>query len=150
MLGLGTLFRVLKGLLGKPLEDTGVLPTRYYLREILEALDHDNIGEAVRLLRKSKGALIDRSRLDLVRQQIIFRCRVLREQHRKRIHLLEGKIKAHKKRGTFPWQWFRKRPAEKLLHYEKTLALEKQAQDLLEKYESELKTMVKGQHLLHN
>ena len=144
MLGLGTLFRVLKGLLAKPLEDTGVLPTRYYLREILEALDHDNIGEAVRLFRKSKGALIDRSRLNLVRQQIIFRCRVLREHHRKRICLLEGKIKMHKKRGPLPWQWLHKRPAEKLQQYEKTLALEKQAQELLEQYEVELKIMVKG------
>jgi len=40
MLGLGTLFRVAKKLFGKPLEDTGILPTRYYVREILEALDH--------------------------------------------------------------------------------------------------------------
>jgi hypothetical protein len=144
MIGFGTLFRMLKRLLGKPLEDTGALPTRYYLHEVLNALDHDNIGEAVKLLKMSKGALIDKSRWEMVRQQIVFRCRVLRERHRKRIGLLEGKIKAHKKRGTFPWQWFHKRPAEKLLHYEKTLALEKQAQDLLEQYERELKTMVKA------
>ncbi len=142
MLGLGTLFRVLKGLFGKSLEDTGVLPTRYYLREILEALDHDNIGEAVRLLRKAKGALIDRERLDLVRQQIIFRCRVLRERHGKRISYLEGRIKAHKTNRKLPWRWFRKEPAERLAYYEKTLDLEKQAQDLLEQYEMELKDIL--------
>ena len=144
MIGFGTLFRMLKRLLGKPLENTGALPTRYYLHEVLNALDHDNIGEAVKLLKMSKGALIDKSRWEMVRQQIIFRCRVLRERHRNRIRLLEAKIKAHKKRSPFPWQWFHKRPAEKLLHYEKTLALEKQAQELLEQYEMELKTMVKG------
>lgn len=144
MIGFGTLFRMLKRVLGKPLEKTGALPTRYYLREILNSLDHDNIGEAVKLLKMSKGALIDKSRWEMVRQQIIFRCRVLGERHLNRIHLLEGKIKAQKKRGPFPWQWFHKKPAENLLQYEKTLALEKQAQDLLEQYETELKALVKG------
>jgi len=144
MIGLGTLFRMLKKLLGKPLENTGALPTRYYLHEVLKSLDHDNIGEAVKLLRMSKGAVIDKSRWEVVRQQIIFRCRVLTERHRKRINFLEKKIKEHKKHGKLPWRWFHKRPVEKLVQYETTLALERQAQDLLEKYESELKTMVKG------
>ena len=142
MLGLGTLLRGLKGLLGKPLEDTGVLPTRYYVREILEALDCDNIGEAVRLLSKAKGALIDKSRLDLVRQQIIFRCRVLRERHDRRISYLEDKIKAYKKNRKLPWRFFRRESADKLPYYEQTLNLEKQAQHLLKQYEMELKDML--------
>jgi len=142
MLGLGTLYRVAKKLFGKPLEDTGLLPTRYYVREILEALDHDNIGEAVRLLRKAKGALIDRSRLDLTRQQIIFRCRVLREQHTKRIRYLEGQIKAHERDRKLPWRWLHKDPAEKVRYYKKTLDLEQQAQRLLEQYEMKLKDML--------
>jgi hypothetical protein len=144
IIGFGTLLRMLKRLLGKPLENTGALPTRYYLHEALNSLDHDNIGEAVKLLKMSKGPLIDKSRWEMVRQQSIFRCRVLIERHCKHIRLLEEKIKAHKKRGTLPWQWFYKKPAEKLLQYEKTLVLEMQAQDLLEKYEIELKTMAKG------
>jgi len=135
---------MLKKLLGKPLENTGALPTRYYLHEVLKSLDHDNIGEAVKLLRMSKGAVIDKSRWEVVRQQIIFRCRVLRERHRKRINFLEEKIKEHKKHGKLPWRWFHKRPVEKLVQHEKTLDLERQAQDLLEQFESELKTMVKG------
>jgi hypothetical protein len=142
MLGLGTLFRVVKKLFGKPLEDTGLLPTRYYVREILEALDHDNIGEAVRLLRKAKGTLIDRSRLDLTRQQIIFRCRVLRKQHAKRIRYLEDQIKAYKRNRKLPWRWLHKDPAEKVGYYEKTLDLEQQAQRLLEQYEMKLKDML--------
>jgi hypothetical protein len=142
MLGLGTLLRGLKRLLGKPLVDTGLLPTRYYVREILEALDQDNIGEAVRLLGKAKGALIDRSRLDLVRQQIIFRCRVLRERHRKRINYLEVRIKAYEKNRKLPRRWFRRDSAETLEYYEKTLELEKQAQHLLEQYEMQLEDMV--------
>lgn len=139
MLGVGTLLRVAKKLFGKPLENTGLLPTRYYVREILEALDHDNIGDAVRLLRKANGALFDRSRLDIVRQQIIFRCRVLREGHGKRISRLEGQIKAYEKSRHFPRQWFRKEQLEKLAYYKKSLDLEKQAHDLLEEYETELK-----------
>jgi len=142
MLGLGTLFRAVKGLLARPLEDTGLLPTRYYVREILDALDHDNIGEAVRLLRKAKGALVDRARLDLARQQIIFRCRVLRERHAKHIRYLEGTIKAYKKNRKLPWRWLRKDPAERVGYYEKTLELEQQAQNLLEQYEMELKDML--------
>lgn len=142
MLGLGTLFRVAKKLFGKPLEDTGILPTRYYVREILEALDHDNIGDAVRLLRKANSALIDRSRLDLVRQQIIFRCRVLREGHGKRISRLEGQIKAYEKNRQFPRSWFHKEQRERLAYYKKTLDLEKEAQHLLEQYETELKEVV--------
>jgi hypothetical protein len=142
MLGLGTLFRAVKGLLARPLEDTGLLPTRYYVREILDALDHDNIGEAVRLLKKAKGALVDRARLDLTRQQIIFRCRVLRGRHAKRITYLEGIIKAYKKNRKLPWRWIHKDPAERVGYYEKTLDLEQQAQNLLEQYEMELKDML--------
>jgi len=53
IIGLGTLFRMLKKLLGKPLENTGALPTRYYLHEVLKSLDHDlsliHISEPTRL-----------------------------------------------------------------------------------------------------
>jgi len=142
MLGLGTLLRIVKGFLGRPLEDTGLLPTRYYVREILEALDRDNIGEAVRLLKKAKGSLIDRARLDLARQQIIFRCRVLRERHGKRIRYLEGILKADKKNRKLPWRWLHKDPAERIGYYEKSLDLEQQAQHLLEQYEMELKDIL--------
>jgi predicted ATP-grasp superfamily ATP-dependent carboligase len=142
MLGLGTLFRVAKKLFGKPLEDTGILPTRYYVREILEALDHDNIGEAVRLLKKAKGALIDRSKLDFTRQQIIFRCRVLREGHKKRISYLEDRIKAYEKNQHFPLRLFRKEQAESITQYQETLDLEREAHHLLEQYEAELKDIL--------
>ena len=92
MIGLGILIRILKRLLGKTLENTGALPTRYYLREILESLDRDNIGEAVKLLRVSKGALVDKSRWELVRQQVLFRCRVLVGRHGRRIRSIEARI----------------------------------------------------------
>jgi hypothetical protein len=139
MIGLGTVFRVLKRVLGKPLEETGALPTRYYVHEILRSLDHDNIGEAVQLLRMSKGALVDKSRWEMVRQQVIFRCRVLRDRHCKRIRLLEKMVGRPKKHGKLSWQWFQKKPVEKPAQYEEALALEKSAQALLEKYEIELK-----------
>lgn len=134
---------MLKRVLGKPLEDTGALPTRYYVHEILRSLDHDNIGEAVQLLRMSKRALVDKSRWEMVRQQVIFRCRVLKDGHSKRIRLIEKRIGELKKHGKLPWQWFQKKPAEKLAQYEETLALEKTAQALLEKHEIELKEIGK-------
>jgi hypothetical protein len=143
MIGFGTLFRMLKRLLGKPLENTGALPTRYYLHEVLNSLDHDNIGEAVKLLKMSKGALIDKSRWEMVRQQVVFRCRVLKDGHSRRIGSIEKKIRELRKHGKLPWQWFQKRPVEKLGQYEETLALEKRAQALLEKYEIELKEIGK-------
>ena len=45
MIGLGILIRILRRILGKPLENSGALPTRYYLHEILDSLDQDNIGQ---------------------------------------------------------------------------------------------------------
>ena len=139
MIGLGILFRIFKGFLGKSLKNTGALPTRYYLHEILRSLDHDNIGEAVKLLKMSKGALVDKSRWELVRQQVLFRCRVLMGRHCRRIRSIEDRIEKLKNHGKLPWRWFQKRPVEKLTHYENTLSLEKRAQALLENYERELK-----------
>ncbi len=141
MVGLGILIRIGKLLLGKSLAKTGALPTRFYLHETLRSLDHDNIGDAVKLLKISKGALVDRSRWKLVRQLVLFRCRVLREGHRKRIRYIESRIEEHMRYRRFPWRWFRKRPVEKLTQYKKTLALEKDAQALLEEYESQLKSI---------
>jgi len=140
-MGLGALFRILKRPLRKTLEQTGSLPTRYYLRRILESLDRDNIGEAVRLLSVSRGALVDRSRRELVRQQVLFRCRVLMKRHDRRIRSIEGRIETLNRGGRFPWRWFRKIPAERLVRYENLLSLEKQAQSLLEKYERELRNI---------
>jgi hypothetical protein len=141
MVGIGILLRIGKLLLGKSLENTGALPTRFYLHETLRSLDQDNIGDAVKLLKISKGALVDRSRWKLVRQLVLFRCRVLRERHRKRIRYIESRIEELMRHGRFPWRWFRKRPVEKLTQYKKTLALEKDAQALLEEYERELKSI---------
>jgi hypothetical protein len=139
MIGLGILIRILRRILGKPLENSGALPTRYYLHEILDSLDQDNIGQAVRLLRISKGAIVDKSRWELVRQQVLFRCRVLTEKHGKRIETIENRMKERRKGGRLPWRWFREKSVEKLSHYEKVLALEKRAHNLLEYYEKELK-----------
>jgi hypothetical protein len=142
MIGLGILFRILKRFVGKPLESTGALPTRYYLHEILRSLDNDDIGEAVKLLRLSKGALVDKPRWEIVRQQIIFRCRVLKDRHHRRIHDIEKRIERFRRQRRLPWRWFRTEPINKLAEYEKLLSLEKQAKDMLEQYEIELKDMV--------
>ncbi len=141
MIGLGILIRIVKAFVGKPLENTGLFPTRYYLQEALRSLDQDNIGEAVKFLKISKGALLDRSRWKLVRQLILFRCRVLRERHGKRIGYIEGRIEKLKNQQKLPWRWFRKRPTDRLTQYQDTLALEKEARLLLEGYERALKDL---------
>lgn len=141
MVGLGILIRIVKTLVGKPLEKTGALPTRYYLHEALQSLDHDNIGEAVKLLKISKGALVDKSRWKLVRQLVLFRGRVLKERHGKRIRYIESRVEKLRNQGRLPWRWFRKRPVEKIAQYQTTLALEKDALALLENYERDLKNM---------
>lgn len=141
MIGLGILIKVAKRLLGKPLEESGALPTRYYLHETLRSLDHDNIGEAVRLLKISKHALVDKPRWRLVRQLVLFRCRVLMAKHDKRIRHVGSLMETLEKEGGLPWRWFRKKPIEKLAQYENALNLEKRARALLEKYEQELKNM---------
>jgi hypothetical protein len=139
MIGLGILLRILRRLLGKRLENTGALPTRYYLGEILRSLDHDNMEEAVKLLKMSRGALIDKSRWELVRQQVLFRCRVLMERHGRRIRLIEDRVEALKNHRKRPWQWLRKDRVENLTQYEEILSLEKRARALLESHERELK-----------
>ncbi|NIS67483.1 MAG: hypothetical protein GTO12_00590 [Proteobacteria bacterium] len=141
MIGLGILIRIVKAFVGKPLENTGLFPTRYYLQEALRSLDQDNIGEAIKFLKISKGALLDRSRWKLVRQLILFRCRVLRERHGKRIGYIEGRIEKLKIQQKLPWRWFRKRPTDRLTQYQDALALEKEARLLLDDYERELKDL---------
>ncbi|MBW2057337.1 MAG: hypothetical protein JRH07_09510 [Deltaproteobacteria bacterium] len=141
MIGLGVLIRILRKAAGRPLEKAGVLPTRFYLREILEALDRDDVGRALRLLTLSRGAWVDRSRWELVRQQVIFRCRLLMEHHDRRIRLIEDRQRRLENKRRYPWRWFRKAPAGNRGGCEDLLALERRARALLEKYEAELKSM---------
>jgi hypothetical protein len=141
MIGLGVLLRILRGLIGKPLEKTGVLPTRYYLGQVLTSLDQDDIGDAIRQLRLSKGALVDQSRWELVRQHVLFRCRVMMESHEKRIRVLEDRIRKLRSATGPLRRWRRKAPSDKLPQYEKVLGLERHAKALLETYERELKQM---------
>lgn len=141
MVGLGILFRIFRRFVGKSLEDTGALPTRYYLNEVLNSLDKDDIGQAVKLLKISGGARVDKSRWEVVRQQVLFRCRLLMERHHKRIHTIENRIKIIRNRGRIPWRWFQKEPTERLVEYENVLSLERRAQALLEQYEKDLKSI---------
>ena len=141
MIGLGILFRIVKRFLGKPLEKSGALPTRYYLHQVLRSLDQDDIGEATRQLRLSEGALVDQSRWELVRQHVLFRCRVLMAKHEKRIRSLESRIQKLKSEGKFPWRWWREKPTDRVLRYQEILNLEKRARSILENYEKELTHM---------
>ena len=141
MIGLGLLLRIARRLLGKPLERSRVLPTRYYLHQVLKSLDQDNIGEAIRYLKLSENALVDQSRRELVRQQVLFRCRVLMERHEKRIRALEDRVRKLRNARGLLQRWWRKATPEKLPEYEKALGLERRAKTILQTYERELKKM---------
>ena len=144
MIGLGILFRIIRRVLGKPLEKSGALPTRYYLHQVLRSLDQDDFGEAIRHLRFSEGALVDRSRWELVRQHVLFRCRVLMQKHEKRIRSMENRIRKLNTGKKLPWRWWREKPTDRLLQYQKIMDLERHARSLLENYEKELKHMKPG------
>jgi len=145
MIGLGILFRIIRRVLGKPLEKSGTLPTRYYLHQVLRSLDQDEFGEAIRHLRLSEGALVDRSRWELVRQHVLFRCRVLIQKHEKRIRSMENRIRKLNTGKRLPWRWWREKPTDRLLQYQKILGLERHARSILENYEKELKQMRPGE-----
>lgn len=75
-LGLNFLFRLGRQLLAGPVEESGLLPARYYASQALAALEEDNFSECLRYLRL-QGEAVE----PLVLQLLILRCRLLRERH---------------------------------------------------------------------
>lgn len=87
MIGAGTLMRIV-GKVGGPLLDRlGILPPRWYLHDALQALSEDDIPRVIRCLKRGGGRKSER--WELIRQQAVFRCRVLNETHTRALQRLE-------------------------------------------------------------
>jgi hypothetical protein len=78
-IGAGTILRILVRSGGPVLDRLGVLPPRWYLQEAVDAITRDDMPRVIGSLRVGRGKRT--RRWELVRQQAIFRCRVLREGH---------------------------------------------------------------------
>jgi hypothetical protein len=87
MFGAGILLRVI-GKSGINLFDRlGVFPPRWFLVQALGALSEDDLPMAIRFLERVRGR--NSHRWELIRQQAVFRCRLLKESHKLSIERLE-------------------------------------------------------------
>ena len=84
MVGLNTLSKLFRKTIGPRIEALGLLPQRYYLHRALDALEEDDIDEALRMVTLAGNNKKD-ARWRLVCQQVIFRCRILAAQHQKQL-----------------------------------------------------------------
>jgi hypothetical protein len=125
MVGLNALSKFFRKTIGPRIEALGLLPQRYYLHRALDALEEDNIDEAVRMLTLAGNDKKD-ARWRLICQQVIFRCRVLAAQHEKQLRRFETEMEIFGK------------PAELVETYLRLQNAEERAQDILRTYESSL------------
>ncbi len=91
MVGLNSLSKLFRKTIGPRIEALGLLPHRYYLNRALDALEQDDIDEAVRMITLAGNDKKD-SRWRLICQQVIFRCRVLASLHEKNMERLKKEI----------------------------------------------------------
>jgi len=132
MIGLNSLSKVLRRLFGPMFESSGLLPRRYYLLRAVNALDSDDIDEAVRMI--SLAALENRNgaKWRLVCQQIVFRCRVLAALHEKRRERINAELEKLDSRAEIRERYLRLHQAEG------------RARQILKNYESRLLGLLAG------
>jgi hypothetical protein len=88
MIGAGTLLRVLGKSGTRFFDRLGIMPPRWFLRQALDALSEDDLPLVIRsLTRVGKGRS---HHWELIRQQAVFRCRILKDTHAKALQRLEG------------------------------------------------------------
>ena len=131
MVGLNTLSKFFRKTIGPRIEALGVLPQRYYLHRALDALEEDDIDEAVRMVTLAGNNKKD-ARWRLVCQQVIFRCRVLVSQHEKQLDRFETEMEIFGK------------PSELTDTYLRLQKAEEQARDILRSYELSLFNQLNG------
>jgi hypothetical protein len=127
-LGVNLLFRVGRKLLAEPLEDSGLLPGKYYRSQALGALEENDFPECLRYLKMAQAHRKAQARM--VAQLLILRCRMLQEDHKCRVQSLEARLPLE----TDP---------EKLCRYEQILTEEHKALQLLGRYVGEAQDLVK-------
>ena len=92
MVGLNSLFKLFRKTFAPKFEGRGILPRRYYLFRALEALDEDDIDEAVRMITLAGLDKKKSARWRMVCQQIIFRCRILVSVHQKQMDQINTEL----------------------------------------------------------
>ena len=131
MVGLNALSRLFRKTIGPRIEALGLLPHRYYLHRALDALEEDDIDEAVRMVTLAGNGKKD-ERWRLVCQQVIFRCRVLASEHEKQLDRFETEIDLFGKSSDMRDTYLRLQKVEE------------QARNILRGYESALLSQLKG------
>jgi hypothetical protein len=126
--GINLLFRVGRKLMVEPLEDSGLLPGKYYRSQALEALKENDFPESLRYLRMAETHRKAQARM--VAQLLILRCRMLQEEHDGRIRSLEARLSLEME-------------PDKLNRYQQILHEEHKAVQLLGRYIREAQDLVK-------
>jgi hypothetical protein len=126
--GLNFLFRVGRKVLAEPLEDSGLLPGKYYRSQALDALTENDFPECLRYLKMAETHRKTQARM--VAQLLILRCRMLLADHKSRIKDLTDRL------GLTT-------DADKVRRYEDILTEERKAVQLLEGYIGEAHNLVK-------
>ncbi len=132
MVGLNSLTKLFRKTIGPRIEALGVFPQRYYLNRTLDALDADDIDEAVRMIILARTGAKSNSRWRLVCQQVIFRCRVLASLHEKQMERIKTELELFGK--TLDMR-------ERYLRLQVT---EDKAREILRKYERHLLQQLTG------
>jgi len=125
MVGLNSLFKFFRRTFAPKVEGLGFLPRRYYLYRALEALDEDDIDEAVRMITLA-GMDKKSARWRMVCQQVIFRCRVLASVHQKQMDQINTELEIFGRSDDLRNLYLRLQQVER------------KARDILKKYELQL------------
>jgi hypothetical protein len=131
MVGLNALSKFFRKTIGPRIEALGLLPHRYYLHRALDALEEDDIDEAVRMVTLA-GNDKKNARWRLVCQQVIFRCRILASQHQKQLERFETEMEIFGKPSKLSDTYLRLQKAEE------------RARDILKSYELSLFAQLNG------
>ena len=126
MVGLNSLSKLFRKTIGPKLEALGLLPHRYYLNRALDALDADDIDEAVRMITLASPGEKKNDRWRLVCQQVIFRCRVLASVHEKQMERIKTELEIFGK------------TADMRERYQRLQEAEAKAREVLRNYEHDL------------
>jgi hypothetical protein len=121
------LFRVGRKILAEPLEDSGLLPGKYYRSQALAALEDNDFPECLRYLKMAQTHRKAQARM--VAQLLILRCRMLLEDHNGRLRVLADRLRLETE-------------SDKLSRYQEIYAEEQKAVRLLERYIREAQALV--------
>ena len=132
MIGLNSLSKLFRKTIGPRFEALGLFPSRYYLNRTLDALDEDDIDEAVRMVILARTGEKRNSRWRLVCQQVIFRCRVLASLHEKQMERIKTEVEIFGKTASM-----RER-------YRRLQEVEGKAREVLRSYERRLLEQLAG------